>query len=148
MRAAAGAEAVITGGVAAQAGAQELAGHVGQTREDTREHRSAAVRTLIKLRAHKAELILLAVAAGCVISFASWLDGQLRPAVVAHERNELAAEELRDRFEPCLPNAGRSHTSWCGAITIPAPRPQPVVPIPLIAGAPAAFCTANGGLSC
>lgn len=100
------------------------------------------------VRTRKSELLLLTVAAGCVISFAAWLDAALRPALLVRERNELAAEDLRERYAPCLPNAGRSHTSWCGAITIPVPRPLPVAPLPLIAGAPAAFCTANGSPSC
>ena len=112
--------------------------------------RPAAVRLLIALRNHKARLALLAVAAGCVITFASWLDGQLRPALEARERIELSeqmAEEMREAVAPCVPNAGRSPTSWCGAVTIPPP-PRPVTPLPLIAGAPAAFCTTNGSPSC
>ncbi|MCP3710930.1 hypothetical protein M3I54_28815 [Paraburkholderia sp. CNPSo 3274] len=110
----------------------------------------AAVRVLIKLREHKARLMLLAVAAACVVAFASWLDDQLRPALEARERNELseeAAQEMRAAVAPCVPSAGHSHTSWCGAVTIPPP-PRPVTPLPLIAGAPAAFCTANGSPSC
>lgn len=110
--------------------------------------RPEAVRLLGKLRNHKSRVALLAVAAGCVITFASWLDGQLRPALEARERNEQAAEDLRERFAPCLPNAGRSANSWCGAVRIPPPPPLPVTPLPLIAGAPAAFCTANGSPSC
>ncbi|SDD18303.1 hypothetical protein SAMN05421548_115137 [Paraburkholderia lycopersici] len=110
--------------------------------------RPAAVRALVGLRARKRELVLLAVAAGCVIAFAWWLDAQLQPALVARERNEQAAEDLRERVAPCLPDAARSHTSWCGAITIPPPPVRPVTPLPLVAGAPAAFCTANGSPSC
>ena len=110
--------------------------------------RPAAVHLLSKLRNHRSRLALLAVAAGCVITFASWLDGQLRPALEARERNEQAAEDLRERFAPCLPGAGRSANSWCGAVRIPPPPPRSVTPLPLIAGAPAAFCTANGSPSC
>jgi hypothetical protein len=113
-------------------------------RQNSLESRPA----LIKIRAHKPELILLTVAAACVISFALWLDVQLRPALVARERNERAADDVRERFAPCLPNAGRSQSSWCGAITILVPRPRTVVPLPLIAGAPAAFCTASDSPSC
>lgn len=126
MRAAAGREAPITG-------------------------RPAAVRLLIKLREHKARAVLLAVAAGCVVAFASWLDDQLRPALEARERNELneeAAEEMRAAVAPCVPGAGRSHTSWCGAVRIVPPPPGRVAPLPPIAGAPAAFCAANGSPSC
>ncbi|TDQ98390.1 hypothetical protein C7412_10514 [Paraburkholderia silvatlantica] len=126
MRAAAGREAPITG-------------------------RPAAVRLLIKLREHKARAVLLAVAAGCVVAFASWLDDQLRPALEARERNELneeAAKEMRAAVAPCVPGAGHSHTSWCGAVRIVLPPPGPVAPLPLIAGAPAAFCAANGSPSC
>ncbi|HKR47930.1 MAG TPA: hypothetical protein VJU59_51100 [Paraburkholderia sp.] len=113
--------------------------------------RPATVRLLIKLREHKARVMLLAVAAGCVVAFASWLDDQLRPALEARERNELseeAAEELRAAVAPCVPGSGHSHTSWCGAVRIVPPPPRPVTPLPLIAGAPAAFCTANGSPSC
>ena len=110
--------------------------------------RPAAVRVLGTLRNHKSRLVLLAVAAGCVVTFASWLDEQLQPALEARERNEQAAEDLHERFAPCLPNAGRSANSWCGAVRIPPPPPRPAAPLPLIAGAPAAFCTANGSLSC
>ncbi|WP_321913214.1 MULTISPECIES: hypothetical protein [unclassified Paraburkholderia] len=110
--------------------------------------RPAALRLLSTLRNHKSRLVLLAVAAGCVITFASWLGGQLQPALEARERNEQAAEDLHERFAPCLPNAERSANSWCGAVRIPPPPPRPVMPLPLIAGAPAAFCTANGSPSC
>ncbi|MCP3716798.1 hypothetical protein [Paraburkholderia sp. CNPSo 3281] len=113
--------------------------------------RAAAGRLLIKLREHKARLMLLAVAAGCVVAFASWLDDQLRPALEARERNELSeevAEEMRATVAPCVPSAGHTRTSWCGAVRTAPPPPRPVTPLPLFAGAPAAFCTANGSPSC
>ncbi len=103
---------------------------------------------LIGLREHKVRLMLSTVAAGCVVAFACWLDRELRPALEARERSQQAAEDRRERFAPCLPNAVRSANSWCGAVKIPPPPPQPVTPLPLIAGAPAAFCTAHGNLSC
>ncbi|WP_157025245.1 hypothetical protein [Paraburkholderia heleia] len=120
-------------------------------REASIAGRPAAVYLLIKLREHKARVMLLAVAAGCVVAFASWLDNQLRPALEARERNELneeAAEEMRTAVAPCVPGARHSHISWCGAVRIVPPVPGPVAPLPLIAGAPAAFCTANRSPSC
>ncbi|MBV8261490.1 MAG: hypothetical protein JO239_11225 [Paraburkholderia sp.] len=131
-------------------GVRAVAADTRTARDAARTGRPAALRGL-KLREHKSRLVLLAVAAGCVITFASWLEDQLRPALEArelNERNEQAAEELRERYAPCLASAGHSHTSWCGAVTIPPPPPRPVTPLPLIAGAPAAFCTANGSPSC
>jgi hypothetical protein len=138
----------MAGRLRAQADAPAFAGEMQAARQPAREACPVFARALVTLRARRRETILLAVAAGCVFAFAAWLDGQLRPALVARERKELAAEDLRERFAPCLPNAGRSHTSWCGAVTIPPPPPQPVMPLPLIAGAPAAFCSANGSPSC
>ncbi|WP_146758002.1 hypothetical protein [Paraburkholderia unamae] len=135
VRAATGVEAALAGRVPVQADAAGA-------------HAASGLAKLRRLRRHKTELILLAVATGCVMAFALWLDGQLRPALDTRERNERAAEELHERIAPCLPSAGRSPTSWCGAVTIPPPPPIPVSPIPLIAGAPAAFCTANGSPSC
>jgi hypothetical protein len=146
--AAAGADAAIAGLMRADAEPLAHGVDLHPARQPSCDARPAVDRALAKLRAHKPELVLLAVALGCVITFASWLDGQLRPALDARERNELASEDLRERFEPCLPNAARSPATWCGAVRIPPPPPVPVTPIPLIAGAPAAFCTANGGPSC
>ena len=143
------AQAPVAGRVRTGADAPAAAGHTGTTPDAARTGR--ALRVLNTLREHKSRLVLLAVATGCVITFASWLEDQLRPALEARElteRNEQAAEELRERYAPCLPSAGHKHTSWCGAVTIPPPPPRPVTPLPLIAGAPAAFCTANGSPSC
>lgn len=147
----AGTQAPIADRMCADVEASAPAGAARSARAAAREGRPAALRVLIKLREHKSRLVLLAVAAGCVITFASWLEDQLRPALEArelNERNEQAAEELRERYAPCLPSAGHSHTSWCGAVTIAPPPPRPVTPLPLIAGAPAAFCTTNGSPSC
>jgi len=143
------AQAPVAGRVRTGADAPAAAGHTGTTPDAARTGR--ALRVLNTLREHKSRLVLLAVATGCVITFASWLEDQLRPALEARElteRNEQAAEELRERYAPCLPGVGHSHTSWCGAVTIPPPPPRPVTPLPLISGAPAAFCTANGSPSC
>ena len=140
------APAPVAGRGRTDADAPVAAGHTRTTQDAARQGRPAALGVLIKLREHRSRLVLLAVAAGCVITFASWLEDQLRPALEARERterNEQAAEELRERYAPCLPSAGHKHTSWCGAVTIPPPPPRPVTPLPLIAGAPAAFCTAN-----
>jgi hypothetical protein len=146
--AAAGAEAAIGGLARVEVDTPAHGGELHPARQPSRDARPAFARLLARMRAHKPELVLLAVALGCVITFASWLDGQLRPALDARERNELAAEDLRERFAPCLPNATRSAATWCGAVRIPAPPPVPVTPLPLIGGAPAAFCTANGSPSC
>ncbi|WP_395070016.1 hypothetical protein [Paraburkholderia silvatlantica] len=126
------------------------AGRAAAGREAPITGRPAAARLLVKLREHKARVMLLAVAAGSVVAFASWLDDQLRPALEARERNELneeAAEAMRAAVAPCAPGAGHGHTSWCGAVRI-VPPPRPVAPLPLIAGAPAAFCTADRSPSC
>lgn len=113
--------------------------HDRGTAATARPAQGAAVKTL---RARKPELILLALAVCSVIGFASWLDAQLRPAIVRKARRERDVQELRNTVEPCQP--GLSHTVWCGAVIA---RP-PVLPLPVMTRAPVAFCTSNGAPSC
>ncbi|CAG9207149.1 conserved hypothetical protein [Paraburkholderia tropica] len=103
-----------------------------------------AARLLATLRANKPRVIVLMVVAGCIIGFASWLDAQLRPAVVAREARELDSEARLEASMPC--HAGQSHTAWCGAIAVAVPRP--VLPVVDTTRAPMGYCTAGPAPSC
>lgn len=116
-----------------------------------------AVPPLARLRARKRELVLLALAASCVLAFASWLGEQLRPALTVRESNERRTEEReldawRLFVEPCVPGtgreSGRASTSWCGTVFVPPPPPPPPEPARTGSGAPLAFCVAGKAPSC
>ncbi|MBB2980529.1 hypothetical protein [Paraburkholderia tropica] len=120
-----------------QANTDNPAGRPGNTR---------AARVLALLRANKPRVIVLMVVAGCVLGFATWLDAQLRPAVVARERREMDAEERLEATMPC--HAGQSHTEWCGAIALPVRAPAPALPLVDTRRAPLGYCTAGPAPSC
>ncbi len=116
-----------------------------------------ALPPLARLRARKRELVLLALAASCVLAFASWLGEQLRPALTVRESNERRTEEReldawRLFVEPCVPGtgreSGRASTSWCGTVFVPPPPPPPPEPARTGSGAPLAFCVAGKAPSC
>jgi hypothetical protein len=92
----------------------------------------ASARAAGWLRGRRPELTLVAVAAGCVIGFALWLDGQLRPALDRRASDEQATEVLRERLAPCAPRAVVGNTSWCGAISVVAPQQVVAMPVPVV----------------
>lgn len=86
-------------------------------------------RLLAGVRLRVPQLILLAVAAGCVLAFAWWLDATLRPALAARERHDLnvlnvqsGQENTHVAPEACV----TSSVQWCGAIGVMVAHVQPV----------------------
>lgn len=89
-----------------------------------------AARVSGTLRAHRREVILLAVVAGCVIAFAAWLDATLRPALAAREHGQFA-DTASVRHGAAYSNAppescAASHLQWCGEIGVMAARGKPM----------------------
>lgn len=73
-------------------------------------------------QAHLPKAILLAVAAGCIVAFAWWLEATLRPALAARERGQpVDAASVQHSLEyshvppeSCV----TSSVQWCGAIGV------------------------------
>jgi hypothetical protein len=122
----------------------EGAGERAAIQKQTQTGNTGAARVLALLSANKPRVIVLMVVAGCVLGFATWLDAQLRPAVVARERREMDAEERLEATMPC--HAGQSHTEWCGAIALPVR--VPALPLVDTRRAPLGYCTAGPAPSC
>ncbi|QGZ64929.1 hypothetical protein [Paraburkholderia acidisoli] len=85
-------------------------------------------RVLAAMRLRVPHLILLAVAAGCIVAFAWWLDATLRPALAARQRHEFNAQNVQrglDNTHVAPEACVTSSVQWCGAIGVMVAHAQP-----------------------